>query len=105
MQTSNLPFVVLTSPELESIIAKTVQLTLSMQQYQSTPQDRPVNEMEAKKLLNVSRPTLLEYRKSGKLKFSRIGKRIFYKYSEIMIFIENAESKLSTQSHQRFGKK
>jgi hypothetical protein len=55
---------------------------------------RPANEVilddfDVRELLKVSRRTLLDYRKSGKLLFYKIENKIFYFLSDIFSFIKN----------------
>ena len=55
---------------------------------------RPANEIilddcDVRELLKVSRRTLLDYRKSGKLLFYKIENKIFYFLSDIFSFIKN----------------
>ena len=47
-----------------------------------------VENAEAMRLLNLSRPTLARYRKSGKLPFSRVGSKVYYKLSAIEALME-----------------
>ncbi len=54
---------------------------------------RPANEVilddcDVRELLKVSRRTLLDYRKSGKLLFYKIENKIFYFLSDIFSFIK-----------------
>lgn len=55
---------------------------------------RPANEVilddcDVRDLLKVSRRTLLDYRKSGKLSYYKIENKIFYFLSDIFSFIKN----------------
>ena len=55
---------------------------------------RPANEIilddcDVREHLKVSRRTLLDYRKSGKLLFYKIENKIFYFLSDIFSFIKN----------------
>lgn len=44
-------------------------------------------------LLHISKRTLQHYRDSGKLPFSQIGAKIYYKASDIDAFLESSYSK------------
>lgn len=55
---------------------------------------RPANEVilddcDVRELLKVSRRTLLDYRKSGRLLYYKIENKIFYFLSDIFSFIKN----------------
>jgi hypothetical protein len=41
------------------------------------------------KLLDISRSTLQAYRDQGKLGFSQIGRKMYYRASEVLAFLEN----------------
>lgn len=43
---------------------------------------------EAMRLLNLSRPTLARYRKDGRLPFSRVGSKVYYKLADIEALME-----------------
>jgi len=42
---------------------------------------------EAQKMLGVSSKTLQNYRKEGKIGFSQVGKKIFYRQSDLQNFL------------------
>lgn len=47
-----------------------------------------VENEEAMRLLNLSRPTLARYRKDGRLPFSRLGSKVFYRIADIEAMME-----------------
>ena len=47
-----------------------------------------VENEEAMRLLNLSRPTLARYRKNGRLPYSRVGSKVYYKLSAIEALLE-----------------
>lgn len=46
-------------------------------------------ESEAQAMLNVRQTSLWRWRKFGLLKWSRVGRRIFYQEASILAFIES----------------
>lgn len=49
-----------------------------------------VENDEAMRLLNLSRPTLARYRKAGTLPFSRVGSKVYYRVSDIEALMERS---------------
>lgn len=50
----------------------------------NTPKvDDVLSPKEVCKLLQISAPTLIRYRKEGKIKGKRVGGKVFYKMSEV----------------------
>lgn len=57
-------------------------------------QQRPANEViiddvDLRDIFNVKRRTTLNYRKSGKLKYSKINGRNFYFLSDVLEFVKS----------------
>jgi hypothetical protein len=77
-------FPIMMTPEaLSGFAAKiandTAQMILSNVKFD----EKPIPEKEACKILNKSRQSLIKYRKSGRLRYHRIGREIYYLQSEI----------------------
>jgi len=49
-----------------------------------------LTNVEAMDFLGLSRPTLSRYRAAGKLRYSKIGKNIFYRLSDIEATLERS---------------
>lgn len=73
------------SPEdFEVMLKETIRKVLSEQsQVKSVVEDQLMSDKELEKLLGVSRATLYLWRRDGKILYQRIGKKIFYKVSEV----------------------
>jgi len=64
------------------------------QQKDTTPlSDVWMDNQDVCELLHISKRTLQHYRDSGKLPFSQIGAKIYYKASDIDTFLQNNYSK------------
>ena len=73
--------------DLQSIIIDSVNACLKHHQKNlATSSDKIFNVGEVCKLLGVSRTTVYEWRRSGKVPSHRIGRRVFFKESELLKF-------------------
>ena len=73
---------------VEPMIERAVRAALP----KASPDDRPgkdwLTNAEAMEYLGLSRPTLARYRKSGKLRFSKVGSNVFYRLSDIEALLD-----------------
>ena len=54
--------------------------------------DMPISEEELSRQLGVSQLTLYGFRESGKLDYTRVGKRIFYTRAHIEAFLKQSDT-------------
>ncbi len=74
------------SPEdLQVMIEETIRKILGEQSQpnKSRVESQLMSDEELKKLMGVSKATLYLWRRDGKIPFQRIGKKIFYKISDV----------------------
>jgi len=51
--------------------------------------EQPINTKELINFLDITEPTLIRWRKKGKIPFLKIGSRILYQKSAVLAAIEN----------------
>ena len=79
--------IILTSKEsLESLVEESVKRALD--HHGSTPETEWITNKQALEYLSVSRPTLQRYRSSGKIMFSKIGSKLYYRRADIEALLE-----------------
>ena len=74
------------SPEdLQAMMEGTIRKVLGEQNQpnKSRVESQLMSDVELEKLMGVSKATLYLWRRDGKLPYQRIGKKIFYKISEV----------------------
>jgi excisionase family DNA binding protein len=82
----------LTTEELKSMIDDSViQAYQRMKSWEEAKKESLLSRQEAASLIGVSLPTLSEYTKTGKVKGYRLGGRIKYKKSELLVAMTAVE--------------
>ena len=83
--------VVTPKPELEQLLTATVERLLDEKlariRFENVPKEWLTNG-EAMDFLHLSRATLQRYRNDGRLPYSKIGSNIFYRYEDVVAFLE-----------------
>lgn len=80
---------VVATDELTELIAKAVRRE-SDQKPLSPPHPKEIlSNDEIQCLLGVSRATLQRYRSSGQLRYSKVGRKLFYRRSDVVEFVES----------------
>lgn len=51
--------------------------------------EQPINQQEICHFLNITEPTLIRWRKKGKIPFLKIGSRVLYQKSAVLAALEN----------------
>ena len=74
--------VTLTIQQLRDIVSEEIQKVFRENSAQTD--EKLLTQKEASCILKVSVQTIISYARQGKLKENRIGRRVYYKYSEIM---------------------
>jgi excisionase family DNA binding protein len=80
--------VVISKDELRQLIAEIVeyQVDSTFKQYKEmlVPEDKMMTIQETAEFLDVSKVTLHNWKKNGKLPYLRLGKRVFFSQKEIV---------------------
>lgn len=77
-----------TKEDLRDVLLDIINSNNSKAEKEGKQEDRILTRKEAAKMLSVDISTLWRWEKEGHLLPSRIGKRIYYKYSEIQRITE-----------------
>ncbi len=65
-------------------------------------EDAYVDKQDIKQWMNISDRTLQTWRKEGILPFTKIGAKIYYRKSDLLLLLFN-NTQLTTQSHRSKG--
>jgi excisionase family DNA binding protein len=79
--------ITLNGSDLESLIRKTIEDTLSKVKQNPEPQpeyNRLLNIQEVCSLLKVSKPTLHTWKREGRLPYHRMGAKVYFKEKEVI---------------------
>ena len=63
-----------------------------IEQHHRPAEEVILDDVDVRQLLKVSRRTLLNYRLSGNLKFSKIENKIFYFLSDVIEFVKGGRA-------------
>jgi excisionase family DNA binding protein len=75
--------------QLQTVIIDCVNSCLKYHQGDLTIAEDPVNTKALCTFLNITEPTLIRWRKKGKIPFLQIGSRILYQKSAVISALEN----------------
>jgi len=79
----------LSAPELRQLVRQELESSLDKLGQVSKGQDeQPVNTKELCCFLDITEPTLIRWRKKGKIPFLQIGSRILYQKSAVLAALE-----------------
>ena len=96
MEERELQFTVVSAKQFNEIIKEINVIKEMISNMQKKDFKGILTDIEARKYLNVSSRTLYNYRVSGKISFSQVGKKVYYKMVDIEEFI-------NSQSYKRFS--
>ncbi len=80
----------LTTPEVREIFRQELASYFNDERHESNTSDneKPITVKELCKFLNITEPTLIRWRKKGKIPFIQIGSRILFQKSKVIAAIE-----------------
>lgn len=82
--------------EAKIFLEECVNNVLQTQQSTSTVVEAPeplIQIDEVCQIFNISKPTVHEWKRSGKIPFYRVGRRIYFKRSEIMYALQDVKKR------------
>ena len=80
--------IILTKEQFNKISSKLDDLKTILAHSQSSSQDRIIDNAQFIKLMSISKRTAQNWRDNGKIGFSQIGNKIYYKLADIDALIE-----------------
>jgi hypothetical protein len=75
--------------DLQSVIIDCVNTCLSYNKQTPVQNEQPINTKELINFLDITEPTLIRWRKKGKIPFLKIGSRILYQKGAVLAALEN----------------
>ena len=90
----NLNFTSITPDELKDIVTSAVRQELSKQKQKDDSQDDLLKIEQVREIFKVSKVTIHNWKKSGKLPFYRINSRVFFKKSEVLDALQSSKKKI-----------
>jgi 3-methyladenine DNA glycosylase Tag len=93
--------IILTKEQFQELNSKLEGLTKQLETQTQNPSERFVDNQEFMKLMNISKRTSQVWRDEGKITFSQIGLKIYYKLSDIEAFL-NQHSRKSFIDNKSF---
>jgi predicted DNA-binding transcriptional regulator AlpA len=78
---------------IKDLVRQEVALLLNSEQKKQSEQDVILNEKQALALLGISPGTAVTYRKTGRLPYMRIGRKIMYSKKELLEFLASTKRK------------
>ncbi len=80
--------IIIKQEQYDQLISKVEAILLSLDVKQKKPEDSFLDNQELIKLLNISKRTAQSWRDEGKISFSQIGSKIYYKMSDVQKLLE-----------------
>jgi len=75
--------------DLQTVIIDCVNACLKYSKESPANSEPPITTKELISFLNITEPTLIRWRKRGKIPFLKIGSRVLYQKSAVIAAIEN----------------
>ena len=88
----------LTTPEIKELFRQELQAFFeksSFTEHSIAGSEQPVNTKDLCYFLNITEPTLIRWRKKGKIPFMKIGSRILYQKSEVLDALNESNGRRS----------
>lgn len=83
------PVYILSKSQYENIVEK-LDILIKQSGEEQAEDKKWLNSEEAKEMLGVSNTTLWHYRRQGKIKSRRIGRKLYFSAQEVNQLIENS---------------
>ncbi len=80
--------IIIKQEQYDQLISKVEAILLSLDENQKKPEDSFLDNQELVKLLSISKRTAQSWRDEGKISFSQIGSKIYYKMSDVQKLLE-----------------
>ena len=75
--------VILTSEQYKELVVRLDKLNSTLESNQKPPQETFLDNQEFIQLMNISKRTAQTWRDEGKVSFSQIGSKIYYRMSDV----------------------
>ena len=75
--------------DLQALIIDCINTCLKYNKQPPAPSDQPVSTKDLCAFLNITEPTLIRWRKKGRIPFLQIGSRVLYQKSAVISAIQS----------------
>jgi len=80
--------IILSKDQFQDLTTKLAEITKSLENQTQNPSERFVDNQQFMKLMNISKRTAQTWRDEGKISFSQVGAKIYYKLSDIELLLK-----------------
>ena len=85
--------VILTAEQYKDLVNRLDILNNKLEEKSKTPQDTFLDNQEFIQLMNISKRTSQTWRDEGKISFSQIGSKIYYKMKDVEVLLDRNYNK------------
>jgi len=80
--------IILSTQQYKELVNRLDDLNKQLEEKQKTPQDTFLDNQEFLQLMNISKRTAQSWRDEGKVSFSQIGSKIYYRMSDVQKLLD-----------------
>ena len=85
--------VILTSEQYNNLVSRLDNLNVKLEENSKNPQNVFLDNQEFIQLMNISKRTAQTWRDEGKVSFSQIGSKIYYKMKDVEVLLDKNYNK------------
>jgi 3-methyladenine DNA glycosylase Tag len=85
--------VILTSEQYNNLVSRLEKLNSTLESNQKPKQETFLDNQEFIQLMNISKRTAQTWRDEGKVSFSQIGSKIYYKMKDVEVLLDKNYNK------------
>mgnify|MGYP000616238649 FL=1 len=85
--------VILTSEQYNNLVSRLDKLNSTLESNQKTPKETFLDNQEFIQLMHISKRTAQTWRDEGKISFSQIGNKIYYKMKDVEVLLDKNYNK------------
>jgi 3-methyladenine DNA glycosylase Tag len=94
--------VILTSEQYKQLVNRLDSLNVKLESNQKPSQETFLDNQEFIQLMNISKRTAQTWRDEGKVSFSQIGSKIYYKMKDVEILLEKNYNKAFSNKKRNY---
>lgn len=81
--------IILSTQQYKELVNRLDKLNKQLEEKQKKPQDTFLDNQEFLQLMNISKRTAQTWRDEGKISFSQVGSKIYYRMSDVQKLLDN----------------
>ena len=94
--------VILTAEQYKDLVNRLDILNNKLEEKSKTPQDTFLDNQEFIQLMNISKRTSQTWRDEGKISFSQIGSKIYYKMKDVEVLLDKNYNKAFSSKKRNY---